>query len=609
MKPSLVGIFVVIQLLTLGLASDHPQGHAGELCNLEDVALFCTQFLSGDDGDAHRCCQALASANDRGCLCSPASTVWAPLGGDGLCQLHVSWAGSVECSNLAEEAASLPEFVSNSAKRQLADEVPSSQKPLLASSDQFDTSTESGNSSDQNTSEETSSGGGFPGVLAAGMGASFLLSCALVCPCWKPTRKKEVVSQTFQGDISSKTVNSISSNHDNSRSLNRLNSASSFSAYSNTSSQIPPGVTGALTFTMAELMKVTGNFSPSHKIGQGGFGTVYKGKLKDGTVVAVKRAKKDAFETRLSIEFQNELDMLSQVDHLNLVKLIGYLEEEHERILVVEYVPNGNLREHLDGHYGMVLDMATRLDIAIDVAHALTYLHLYADRPIIHRDVKSSNILLTDTFRAKVADFGFSRTGPTGQGDTHVSTQVKGTAGYLDPEYLTTYQLNEKSDVYSFGILVIEIFTGRRPIELKRPSEERVTVRWAFKKFVEGKVMEILDPRIEHTPAIYMIIERLAELAFACSAPTKRDRPVMKKAQEALWNIRKEYQAQLSNDPARSPSHTSRTSRATFSIPETDSRTSPSFLSPRLASPTRSSPNSRLSPSTSNMSSQNLSGR
>lgn len=187
-------------------------------------------------------------------------------------------------------------------------------------------------------------------------------------------------------------VNSISSNHDNSRSLNRLNSASSFSAYSNTSSQIPPGVTGALTFTMAELMKVTGNFSPSHKIGQGGFGTVYKGKLKDGTVVAVKRAKKvhstsilllltdltcqvgteilynvrdlkfvftltrflprfqqDAFETRLSIEFQNELDMLSQVDHLNLVKLIGYLEEEHERILVVEYVPNGNLREHLDG--------------------------------------------------------------------------------------------------------------------------------------------------------------------------------------------------------------------------------------------------------------------
>jgi serine/threonine protein kinase len=171
--------------------------------------------------------------------------------------------------------------------------------------------------------------------------------------------------------------------------------------------------------------------------------------------------------------------MLSQVDHLNLVKLIGYLEENHERILVVEYVPNGNLREHLDGSFGRVLDMGTRLDIAIDIAHALTYLHLYADRPIIHRDVKSSNILLTETFRAKVADFGFSRVGPsTDVGATHVSTQVKGTAGYLDPEYLTTYQLNAKSDVYSFGILLVEIFTGRRPIELKRASDERVTVRW-----------------------------------------------------------------------------------------------------------------------------------
>lgn len=118
------------------------------------------------------------------------------------------------------------------------------------------------------------------------------------------------------------------------------------------------------------------------------------------------------------------------MDHLNLVKLIGYVEEESERILVVEYVPNGNLGEHLEGIYEKTLDMSTRLDIAIDIAHALTYLHLYADRPIIHRDVKSSNILLTEKYRAKVADFGFSRVGPsTDVGATHVSTQVKGTAG------------------------------------------------------------------------------------------------------------------------------------------------------------------------------------
>jgi len=269
---------------------------------------------------------------------------------------------------------------------------------------------------------------------------------------------------------------------------------------------------------------------------------VYKGRLKDGRIVAIKRGKKDAHEQRLSVEFRTEVEMLSQVDHLNLVKLIGYVEEESERILVVEYVPNGNLGEHLEGIYEKTLDMSTRLDIAIDIAHALTYLHLYADRPIIHRDVKSSNILLTEKYRAKVADFGFSRVGPsTDVGATHVSTQVKGTAGYLDPEYLNTYQLNTKSDVYSFGILLVEIFTGRRPIELKRASDERVTIRWAFKKFVEGKVVDILDPKIEKTPAAVGIVERLAELAFACSAPTKGDRPSMKKAAEVLWDIRKDF--------------------------------------------------------------------
>ncbi|KAH9556078.1 hypothetical protein CY35_07G008100 [Sphagnum magellanicum] len=258
----------------------------------------------------------------------------------------------------------------------------------------------------------------------------------------------------------------------------------------------------------------------------------------------VKEICMDRFEKRLSVEFKTELDMLSQVDHLNLVKLIGYLEAEHEHILVMEYVPNGNLRQHLDGNYGVALDMGTRLDIAIDVAHALTYLHLYADKPIIHRDVKSSNILLTGKFRAKVADFGFSHVGPsTDVGITHVSTQVKGTLGYLDPEYLTTNQLTTKSDVYSFGILLVEIFTGRNPIELKRPSDERVTFRWVYKNFVEGNLIDILDPNIEKTPETLGAMERLAVLSFACSAPSKKDRPSMKKSVEVLWNIRKDYLA------------------------------------------------------------------
>ncbi|KAI5084303.1 hypothetical protein GOP47_0000472 [Adiantum capillus-veneris] len=298
---------------------------------------------------------------------------------------------------------------------------------------------------------------------------------------------------------------------------------------------------GVVIFTLSELTKATSNFSPSFKIGQGGFGTVYKGKLKDGTLVAIKRAKKNLYDAQLSAEFQTEVSTLSSIEHLNLVKFIGYAEEGPERILVVEYVANGNLREHLDGQYGMVLDLVTRLDIAIDVAHALTYLHLYADKSIIHRDIKSSNILLTENFRAKVADFGFSRLGPTDFDATHVSTQVKGTAGYLDPEYLKTYQLTQKSDVYSYGVLLVELFSARRPIEQKRESKERVTTRWAFQMFNDGKGIEVLDPKIERTSSAYMMIEKVLELAFQCAAPSKQERPTMKKTTEVLWSVRKDF--------------------------------------------------------------------
>ncbi|KAH7296511.1 hypothetical protein KP509_26G026200 [Ceratopteris richardii] len=297
-----------------------------------------------------------------------------------------------------------------------------------------------------------------------------------------------------------------------------------------------------IIFTLSEIMKATSNFSPSFKIGQGGFGTVYKGQLKDGTIVAVKRAKKNPHDSQLSTEFRNEVTTLSNIEHLNLVKLIGYVEERSERIMVVEYVANGNLREHLDGHYGIVLDLAMRLDIAIDIAHALTYLHLYADKSIIHRDIKSSNILLTENFRAKVADFGFSRLGPSDFDASHVSTQVKGTAGYLDPEYLKTSKLTQKSDVYSYGVLLIEIFTGRRPIEQKRDSKERITTSWALQMFANGKAFEVLDPRIERTSSASLLIEKVLELAFQCASPQRHERPTMKKTTEFLWKVRKDFQ-------------------------------------------------------------------
>ncbi|KAJ0970280.1 hypothetical protein J5N97_023157 [Dioscorea zingiberensis] len=313
--------------------------------------------------------------------------------------------------------------------------------------------------------------------------------------------------------------------------------------------------TGTMKFTMDQIQRATKNFSASLKIGQGGFGTVYKGKLEDGTLIAVKRAKKNMYDNHLSVEFKSEIKTLAQVEHLNLVRFFGYLECGDERIVVVEYVPNGTLRDHLDCLRGNPLDLAARLDIAIDVAHAVTYLHMYTDHPIIHRDIKSSNILLTENLRAKVSDFGFARLGATEGDATHISTQVKGTAGYIDPEYLRTYQLTDKSDVFSFGVLLVELVSGRRPIETKREIIERITAKWALKKFTEGNALQTLDPNLLPTPAANLALEKILELSFRCLAPTRQSRPSMRRCAEILWSIRKDYRELLSSEPLYPPSH------------------------------------------------------
>ncbi|XP_057981474.1 calmodulin-binding receptor-like cytoplasmic kinase 2 isoform X3 [Malania oleifera] len=314
-------------------------------------------------------------------------------------------------------------------------------------------------------------------------------------------------SDEFKAPTVASDVSGASSQR--SRSSNRSIYASS---YNSTQTREP----GSAKFTMAEINKATRNFSPSFKIGQGGFGTVYKARLDDGTQVAVKRAKKIVYDKHLGVEFQSEIRTLAQVEHLNLVKFYGYLEHEDERIVIVEYVPNGTLREHLDCMYGNVLDLAARLDIAIDVAHAVTYLHMYTDHPIIHRDIKSSNILLTENFRAKVADFGFARLGADSEsGATHVSTQL---------------------------------LTGRRPIEPKREIKERITPRWAMKKFGEGEANAILDPRLELTAANNLALEKVLELALQCMAPHRHNRPSMRRCAEVLWSIRKDYRDQMASD-------------------------------------------------------------
>ncbi|XP_020270597.1 calmodulin-binding receptor-like cytoplasmic kinase 3 isoform X1 [Asparagus officinalis] len=371
-----------------------------------------------------------------------------------------------------------------------------------------------------------------PATMALAIPGAFLLCCALMCPCFY-AKKKESSEQNIMS--TEMDLNSVST-------LEEKTPASPLGVpLSPSRFAMSPQLNrmGSIHLSVSQIMKATHDFSPSLKLGEGTFGTVYKAVLPNGQIVAVKRAKKEQFSS-LRDEFSNEVELLRKIDHRNLVKLLGYTEKGNERIVITEYVPNGTLREHLDGQHGKILDFNQRLEIAIDVAHALTYLHLYAEKPIIHRDVKSSNIMLTESFRGKVSDLGFARIGPTEAEQTHILTQVKGTAGYLDPEYLKTYKLTSKSDVFSFGILLIEILSARRPVELKKSNNERITVRWAFKNYNEGHGMAILDPMLKEAVDGEVVMKML-DLAFQCSAPTRADRPEMKEVGEKLWEIRKLY--------------------------------------------------------------------
>ncbi|XP_008788816.1 calmodulin-binding receptor-like cytoplasmic kinase 3 [Phoenix dactylifera] len=364
----------------------------------------------------------------------------------------------------------------------------------------------------------------------------FLLCCAFMCPCFRAKRREAIEHNVLDRHLNSNSTSSVEVSSASERiPATPLRIPPSPSRFS-----LSPQLTriGSVHLGINQIIKATRNFSPSLKLGEGGFGAVYRAVLPDGQVVAIKRAKQEQIPA-LRDEFSNEVELLAKVEHRNLVRLLGYTDKGNERIIITEYVPNGTLREHLDGHHGKILDFNQRLEIAIDVAHALTYLHLYAEKTIIHRDVKSSNILLTESYRAKVSDFGFARTGPTDTEQTHISTKVKGTAGYLDPEYLRTYQLTPKSDVFSFGILLIEIFSGRRPVELRREKDERITVRWAFKKYNEGNLRDILDPLMEEV-IDEQVLGNILSLAFECVAPTRADRPDMKEVGEQLWEIRKE---------------------------------------------------------------------
>ncbi|CAA2982443.1 serine threonine- kinase CDL1-like [Olea europaea subsp. europaea] len=233
----------------------------------------------------------------------------------------------------------------------------------------------------------------------------------------------------------------------------------------------------ARSFQFKELAMATQNFRDANLIGEGGFGSVYKGRLESGLIVAVKQLNHEGLQGNQ--EFIVEVLMLSLLHHTNLVNLIGYCADGDQRLLVYEYMPMGSLENHLfDIKSGQEpLSWSIRLKIAVGAAHGLEYLHCKANPPVIYRDLKSSNILLDSDFNAKLSDFGLAKLGPVGD-NTHVSTRVMGTYGYCAPEYAMSGKLTLKSDIYSFGVVMLELITGRRAIDTTKKPGEQNLVAW-----------------------------------------------------------------------------------------------------------------------------------
>lgn len=301
----------------------------------------------------------------------------------------------------------------------------------------------------------------------------------------------------------------------------------------------------ARIFTAIELEKATDNYSESRILGRGGNGIVYKGILSDNRVVAIK---KSCIVDESKIEqFVNEVVILTQVIHRNVVRILGCCLETQVPLLVYEYISNGTLHDHIhDGRRAASLSWEARLRIATETAGALAYLHSATPTPIIHRDVKSANILLDDNYMAKASDFGASRLMPLDC--AQITTLVQGTLGYLDPEYFQTGQLTEKSDVYSFGVVLAELLTGQKPLSHTRPEEEQNLASYFLLNVGRDRFFQILEAQVRNEGSRDQLLA-VAELTKRCLRLKGEERPAMKEVAAELERLRRQgRQARVEED-------------------------------------------------------------
>ncbi|XP_047340728.1 probable serine/threonine-protein kinase PBL8 [Impatiens glandulifera] len=295
--------------------------------------------------------------------------------------------------------------------------------------------------------------------------------------------------------------------------------------------------THVIPFTLFELETITKSFRSDYILGEGGFGTVYKGYIDENVrvglkslPVAVKVLNKEGLQGHR--EWLTEVNFLGQLRHQNLVKLIGYCCEDDHRLLVYEFMFRGSLENHLFRKATSPLSWDIRMMIALGAAKGLAFLH-NAETPVIYRDFKTSNILLDSDYTAKLSDFGLAKAGPQGD-ETHVSTRVMGTYGYAAPEYVMTGHLTARSDVYSFGVVLLELLTGKKSVDKTRPNKEQSLVDWARPKLNDKRrLLQIIDPRLENQYSVRGA-QKACSLAYYCLSQNPKARPLMSDVVETL---------------------------------------------------------------------------